>query len=161
MEEQAKTPSVLPASAPRTEASRKVVIRYADGRLLRGFLAMEDDTKLRDSTLDSFTVESSDGKLDEVRISEIKAIFFVKRFEGNPDYSEFKVFTSRPCGKGVWVRVRFRDGEVIEGVAPNRFETYSQPVFYMIPPDPASNNQSILVSKRFLSEMQVLGLASD
>ena len=31
----------------------------------------------------------------------------------------------------------------------------------MKPPDPASNNQAVLVSKHFLKEMQVLGLASD
>ena len=97
----------------------------------------------------------------EVQTSEIKALFFVKRFEGNRDYSEFTVFSNRPSGRGVWVRVKFRDGEVMEGVAPNRLDTYLGAAFSMTPPDPASNNVAVWVSKRSLEEMQVLGLASD
>ncbi len=161
MEKQVNIPSAIPAAVSRTEVSRRVVVRYTDGRLLRGFLAMGDLAKLQENVSDLFRIEGPDGNPVEVRASELKAIFFVKSFEGNPDYSEFKVFSTRPCGKGVWVRVHFADGEVIEGVAPNCFDTYSKPVFYVTPPDPGSNNQAILVSKRSLKEMQVLGLASD
>ncbi len=161
MEKQVNIPSAVPGAVSRAEVSRRVVVRYSDGQLLRGFLATSDEAKLRENVSDLFTVENTGGKPVEVRASELKAIFFVKSFEGNPDYSEFKVFSTRPCGKGVWVRVHFNDGEVIEGVAPNSFDTYSKPVFYMAPPDPGSNNQAILVSKSSLKEMQVLGLASD
>ncbi len=161
MEQQANAASKIPQPMTRGGIGRKVVIRYANGQLRRGFLTKGDEVTLQTNLLDSIVVESSEGKLVEVRASEIKAIFFVKSFEGSPDYSEFKVFSTRPNGKGVWIRVHFEDGEVIEGVAPNCIDTYSKAVFYMTPPDPASNNQAVLVSKRFLKEMQVLGLASD
>jgi hypothetical protein len=88
-------------------------------------------------------------------------VFFVKKFEGTPDYSEFKVFTAQPNGRGVWIRVHFQDGEIMEGVAANKLDTYLKPVFAMTPPDPASNNQTVLVSKPSLVEMQILGLAAD
>jgi uncharacterized protein DUF6982 len=161
--------AVVPkASSSQTKGSiasadprQRVVVRYADGRVLRGFVVGGKETRLLDTLPDSLAVKDSNGKSVKVGASDIKAIFFVKSFEGNPDYTEFKVFSSRPSGKGVWVRVHFKDGEIIEGVAPNCFETYSKAVFYITPPDPGSNNQGVLVSKHYLKEMQVLGLASE
>ena len=148
-------------SVPGADSRQRVVVRYADGRVLRGFVAGRKETALSDTLPESLKVKDSNGKSVKVGASEIKAIFFVKSFEGNPDYTEFKVFSSRPTGKGVWMRIHFKDGEVIEGVAPNCVETYSKPVFYIMPPDPGSNNQRVLVSKHYLKEMQVLGLASE
>ncbi len=138
-----------------------MVVRYTDGRVLRGFAAGQKEARLQDTLPDSLALKDANGKPVKVRTTDIKAIFFVKSFEGNPDFTEFKVFSGRPTGKGVWLRVHFKDGEVIEGVAPNCVGTYSKPVFYIMPPDPGSNNQRVLVSKYYLKEMQVLGLASE
>src|SRR5712692_4911614 len=148
-------------SVASADSRQRVVVRYADGRGLRGFVAGRKEKALQDTLPESLKVKDSNGKSVKVGASDIKAIFLVKSFEGNPDYTEFKVFSSRPIGKGVWVRVHFKDGEVIEGVASNCFDTYSKAVFYITPPDPGSNNQGVLVSKHYLKEMQVLGLASE
>ncbi len=143
------------------QLSRKVIIRYVDGSLVRGFLGPEDEATLQKNETVPFVIQDVSGHSQEVRPSRIKAVFFVKTFEGSPDYSEFKVFTNPPTGKGVWVRIRFGDGEVMEGVASNSLATYFHLVFSMKPPDPGSNNQTVIVSKRCLKEMQVLGLAAD
>lgn len=160
-----QTDTQLGASVSQVDSGlatrRKVIIRYVDGSLVRGYLAPEDEAALQENAMEPFLVQTVRDSPQEVRPSEIKAIFFVKSFEGSPNYSEFKVFTNRPNGRGVWVRVHFQDGEVMEGVTPNSLSTYFNPVFYLTPPDPASNNQTVLVSKKSLSEMQVLGLAAD
>ncbi len=161
MERESKARSEVVSPVVGAEVRQNVVIRYANGRLARGFVSREVEIDLKQSVSEVFNVEGLDGKPVEVRAGEIKAVFFVRSFEGNPNYQEFKVFGFRPTGKGVWVRVQFKDGETLEGVAPNCFETYSKPVFYMTPPDPSSNNRAVLVSKRSLKEMQVLGIASD
>jgi hypothetical protein len=142
-------------------AHRRIIVRYIDGSLLRCYLSPEGEAALQMRLIDPFVVQTAGGQFQEVNPSQIKAIFFVKSFEGSPNYSEFKVFTNRPNGRGVWMRVHFRDGEVMEGVAPNSLDTYFNPVFYLTPPDPASNNQTVLVSKASLQDMQVLGLAAD
>jgi hypothetical protein len=161
MSEQGTTVAETSRSSWEADVSRRVVVRYAEGRSLRGYLCGGDDATawMRDSN--TLTVKTVAGSYVEVQPSEIKAVFFVRSFDGVPDYSEFKVFAARPNGKGVWVRLHFLDGEILEGVAPNCLSTYSLPVLYITPPDPASNNEAVLVSKRFLKEMQVLGLASD
>ena len=146
-------------SAP--EDQRRVVVRYIDGSTLRGFITLADVEKLNKNAWESVHVRKTDGEMELVHMEGIKAIFFVKTFEGSRHYSEFKVFTNQPNGKGVWVRVQFHDGEIMEGVASNSLATYSHVVFSLTPPDPQSNNQSVLVSKLGLREMQILGLATD
>jgi len=161
IKKQAKAGLGTTTSQLEPDTRRKVIIRYMDGVLLRGYFNAEDESALQRNEAESFAVQTADGDRAEVHPADIKAIFFVKSFEGAPDYSEFKVFTFQPNGKGVWIRVHFRDGEIMEGVAPNRIDTYVKPVFFMTPPDPASNNQTVLVWKQSLVEMQILGLAAD
>lgn len=163
MEKQTETHHRTSPSQDDSESAtrRKVVVRCDDGSSLRGYLSPEDEAALQKNGMEPFVVQVLGGHSQEIKPTQIKAIFFVKTFEGSPNYSEFKVFTNRPNGRGVWVRAHFRDGEIMEGVAPNSLATYFNPVFSMTPPDPASNNQAVLVSKRFLAEMHVLGLASD
>jgi len=146
---------------PYPETLRKVVIRYSNGRVLRAYLSAEEESLLQQNDPPMFAAQTPEGGRVEVNSPDIKAIFFVKSFEGTADYSEFKVFSAQPNGKGVWVRIHFQDGEIMEGIAPNRIDTYAKPVFLMTPPDPASNNQTVLVSKRSLREMQILGIAAD
>lgn len=144
-----------------SDDSRRVIIRYADGTTLRGYLTAEEALEMDSQLSDKFSIRNVAGKVEDVEVSGLKAIFFVKSFEGSQDYSEFKVFTQQPSGKGVWVRVHFHDGEVMEGIAPNSLGTFASKAFSLTPPDPRSNNESVIVSKKCLKEMQILGLASD
>lgn len=141
--------------------TRRVVIRYANGSVVRGYLSEEDIRDLDANPLDPLAILSAAGTQETVDVSGLKAIFFVKTFEGSQNYSEFKVFTQQPSGKGVWVRVTFQDGEVMEGIAPNALGTFAGSIFSLTPPDPQSNNETVIVSKRCLENMQILGLASD
>lgn len=143
------------------EEQQRVIVRYADGSMLRGYIPAEDAIPPQTDVSGALAVRRTDGEQEYVEIGKIKAIFFVKSFEGSRRYSEFKVFTHQPNGRGVWVRVQFDDGEVMEGIAPNSLETYTRPVFSLTPPDPRSNNERVLVSKQCIKQMQILGLASD
>ncbi len=143
------------------EDQQRVIVRYADGSMLRGYVPPEDAVPFRTDGSHALAVRRLDGELEHIEMGRIKAVFFVKTFEGSRRYSEFKVFTHQPNGKGVWVRVHFNDGEIMEGIAPNSLDTYMKPVFSLTPPDPKSNNERVLVSKQCLRQMQILGLASD
>lgn len=146
-------------SAP--DDTQRVIVRYADGTTLRGYFSTDEAHGLKNNLSDRVSVRNVTGKVENIEVSDLKAIFFVKTFEGAQDYSEFKVFTHQPSGKGVWVRVHFHDGEVMEGIAPNSLGTFAGKVFSLTPPDPQSNNENVIVSKKCLKGMQILGLASD
>src|SRR5271169_6287837 len=87
----------------------KSVVRLNDGSLLRGYL--------KDFSPDSETVFLRDAETDEVhtlRTGDMKAVFFVKSFEGDIDYKDRKSYGNRkPTGNRVFVK--FKDGERLVG----------------------------------------------
>lgn len=85
--------------------------------------------------------ENETGEMHQINVPELKAVYFVKSFEGNAKYEE-KSDVER-VGFGRKIEVRFRDGETqygyTQGYAPNR------PGFFVSPCDPKSNNERMFV----------------
>ncbi len=97
------------------------------------------------------------GELLFVPYAEIKAVCIVRDFAA-PDPNERRLFTSRPKQPGLWVRLRFRDNDQMEGLLSNNLIMQEQCGFSITPPDPASNNQRIFVPRAALAELQVLAV---
>ena len=118
----------------------KIVVHYQDGRVIKGitrdFLPSKDIFHL---TLE----DAPDSKPLEVRILELKAVFFVKDFKGDPQYTDRKEFDPERSFSGRKIRVVFKDGETVvgttQGYGPNRSG------FFVVPADPRSNNERIFV----------------
>jgi hypothetical protein len=79
----------------------------------------------------------------EVRIKELKGVFFVKDFAGNPKHVETKQFDPSRPPAGRRIRVVFKDGEVFvgttQGYQPDR------PGFFVVPADPGANTERCYV----------------
>ncbi len=88
---------------------------------------------------------------------DIKSIAFVRDFEhsGGPERA---VFQTRPKMEGLWVRLHFRDGDVLEGVMPNNLLQAEPYGFSVAPPDSFSNQQRVFVPKSSLRSVEVLGV---
>jgi len=69
-----------------------------------------------------------------------------------------KTFTTRPRAEGLWVRLRFRDNEIMEGLMANDLNQASPAGYLVAPPDTRSNTQRIFVPRAALSEMKVLAV---
>jgi hypothetical protein len=54
--------------------------------------------------------------------------------------------------------MRFRDGDLMEGVLPNNLLQIEAHGFTLMPPNPTANNQRMFVPKAALCEMTVLGV---
>jgi len=119
---------------------RKVVLRYADGRVLKGTTL---DFAPAKSSFHLFPVGNAPGGTGiEVRIGELKAVFFVRDFAGKPEYKERKEFADRrPLGRKV--EVTFADGETLVGYTVSYDP--QRPGFVLFPADPDSNNLSAFV----------------
>jgi hypothetical protein len=118
----------------------KIVLHYLDGRVLKGFTADFSPTK------EIFHLTPNDSpnvKTLEVRLGELKAVFFVKDPRGNPEHEESKEFDSSKPLAGRKITVTFNDGETLvgttQGYQPNR------PGFFLVPADPKSNNERCFV----------------
>jgi hypothetical protein len=96
-------------------------------------------------------------KIEKIQLDGVKAIFFVKSFEGKW-HDDLRFHDHLPAPECLWVRVTFGDGEVIEGLIRNDANHVVHPGFYMSPIDPEGNNWLIYVLKDKLKDFQILGL---
>ena len=94
---------------------------------------------------------------EEIPLEGVKAIFFVKSFEGKW-HDDLRFHDHLPAPDCLWVRVTFQDGEVIEGLIANDQNFVIRSGFYMAPIDPEGNNWLIYVLKNKLKDFQILGL---
>lgn len=116
----------------------KIVVHFTDGGLIKGF----SNDFFPNKEQFHLTDHSSDEIID-IDVSDLKAIFFVKDFEGKSDYQERKGFLDDQNIQGRKVRVIFQDGEAIVGSVLG-YDPKRQG-FFIIPADPESNNSRIFV----------------
>ena len=86
-----------------------------------------------------------------VRIDELKALFFVKDFAGNPAHKDAPGPFQLP---GKHIEVTFSDGEKLFGSS----VTYNPKNlgFFMQPADPAGNNERIFIVNSNAKQAKVL-----
>ena len=113
----------------------KVVVRYKDGKVLKGvtqnFFPNKDRFHL-------FLAEKPSDPPKEIFIRDLKAVFVVRDFGGNPDYKERKEFSGGEKVFGTKIEVAFQDGEVLVGSTLG-YDLKRQG-FFIFPADPQSNN---------------------
>ncbi|MGH9564640.1 MAG: DUF6982 domain-containing protein [Candidatus Angelobacter sp.] len=97
------------------------------------------------------------GKVVLIDLSEVKSVDFVRDFTDS-SASGRKTFTSRPRTEGLWVRLRFTDNDVIEGMMPNDLIQVAPEGYLITPPDTRGNIQKIFVPRSALEEMNVLAV---
>ena len=123
-----------------------VVLHFSDGKVRKGttedFFPNKPTFHFRDN---------ESGMTQVIQLQTLKAIFFVKSFEGKPDYDE-RDDVERGAGFGRRIRVSYNDGEVQEGYT----QGYSpgRPGFFVFPLDPESNNDRIFVVSEATSKIE-------
>lgn len=114
----------------------KVVVHFLSGEIIKG----ETNDFFPNKDFFHLTCQGSGG-VKEIDLFELKAIYFVKSFEGNPDYDERH--DEERVGFGKKIKVQFKDSETIvgytQGFSPNR------PGFFLFPADAKSNNERVFI----------------
>ena len=128
----------------------KVVVRARDGSIHNGFASDEY------IATDLIKVLSNKGDEQEFSMDDVKAIFFVKEFEGNSKHEELKFLNNHTRKKWVWVRVTFFDGEALEGRVENTKTLLSSPGFYLWPSDEDTNNDLVYIVTDALQDFEIL-----
>ena len=126
--------------------TNKVVVRFKDGTLIKGNTNDFFPNKTR------FHINRPDGKIEEIELEDLKAVFFVKDFLGNKDYQ--KKYEDTIPGAGRKILVEFTDAESIFGYAlgysPDRLG------FFITPADLSGNNFRIFVVKSATKSVEFL-----
>lgn len=130
----------------------QVVAHYTDGRLLKGITNDFLPTK------DIFHVSPADAtpgsKPIEVKLSDLKAVFFVKDLSGHAQHHDINELKPNQPVVGRKIQVRFKDGEEMlgttQGYQPNRTG------FFVNPVDAESNNERCFVISSATADVKLL-----
>lgn len=135
-----------------TSTHKKVAVFRLDGTCEPGYLnpAILD----ADAPIDLLT---PGGEHRSIALEDLKAVCFVREFTG-PFEPERKAFLSRPKLDGLWVRLRFRDDDEMEGVVPNDLLSLLGSGVQLTPPDLRGNVVRMFIPRSALVEMTVLGV---
>jgi Family of unknown function (DUF6982) len=118
----------------------RVVVRFGNGRRLKG---TTQDFKPLSPRFHLIPAEG--GELVEVRLDELKAVFFVRDLAGTPSRPKLRGFVEAPAetAQGKKVAVRFADGELLCGYT----LAYSseRKGFFLFPADREGNNERVYV----------------
>ncbi len=130
---------------------KKVIVRKMDRDSVNGYVSPSN-----------FIVEgklemlNTAGNVVMIDLKDIKGVYFVRE-HGELDSSTRKTFTTRPRMEGLWVRLHFRDNDVLEGIMPNDL-VHAAEGYLISPPDVRSNTQRIFVPRSALSGLIVLAV---
>jgi hypothetical protein len=139
----------------------KVVARFRDGRMVKGHVirfSIESDTIILKN--------EQTGDEHPVAIEELKAIFFVRSFQGIREHVEKKAFGIRKlAGRRVFVKFHDKESLVgcVEGAVPwdKGFSLAKlgekAKGFFLIPVDGNSNNIKIFVVGSAIQDIQIMG----
>jgi hypothetical protein len=131
---------------------KKVVVLLLDRETLKGYL----DTKTLGHS-DAVDVLTPDGEHHSVPVKDIKSVYFVRAFSDSFE-PERKTFLSRPKIDGLWVRLRFRDEDLMEGIVANDLIELLDGGVRLTPPDLHGNVLHMFVPRTALAEVKVLGV---
>jgi hypothetical protein len=127
-------------------------VRFLDRNVLRGYL---NPSKIGDAeTLELLTPE---GEQRSFAVKDVRSIYFVREFADDFE-PERKAFLSRPKLDGLWVLLKFRDEDTIEGVVPNDLLSLLDRGVQITPPDLHGTTLRIFIPRTALTEMTVLGV---
>lgn len=135
-----------------SSTNKKVSVARFDKAPVEGFWQPTDGAE--ESTIQILT---ADGTVQNLPLEDVRLISFVRDFPVGESWRNHRTFPNRPKASGLWLRLRFRDGESIEGLMPNDLLQVNGG-FTIIPPDPTFQNQRIYVPRRALETVQVLGV---
>jgi len=131
---------------------KKVVVRKMDRDSINGFVSPANF--VHEGKLDLL---NTSGNVVTIELRDIKGVYFVREF-GDSDAASRKTFTSRPRTEGLWVRLKFKDNEVLEAMMPNDLTQSIPEGFLVNPPDVRSNTQRIFVPRTALESLTVLAV---
>lgn len=128
----------------------RVVVRFSNGQTLKGTTRDFGPANAR-----FHLIPAAGGAPVEVRMQELKAVFFVRDLRGNPSRAKLKGFVGAPAGtsQGRKIAVRFSDDELLCGYT----LTWSaeRKGFFVSPADSGGNSMRVYVVTAAAAEVKV------
>lgn len=89
---------------------------------------------------------------------QVRAVYFVREFDKDPERDQRKEFISRPKLGGLWIRLRFLDGGELEGVIPNDLRVLGASGVTLTPPNSRGLAWRVFVPQAAVDTCVVMGV---
>lgn len=139
----------------------KVVLRFLDGAILKGHIR-DFSEKSEELVLQ----EPDSDRVSRFKVDIMKAIFFVKSFEGDRQYNEKKSYGLRkPHGHRTFIKfiddedmIGFMEGDLPwdKGFFLNRHTVDGLKGFFLLPADESSNNIKVFIFVHAVKDITVV-----
>ena len=154
---------------------KKVIVRRFTGDLLPGYLSASHFLESADGDRggprnEVWTLHLLDlsGRVVPVRLDEVKMVCYVRDFNlsdtKDPERLTRRTYLARPRGEGLWVRVTFRSGDQLEGLAPTDLALADDLIadrgVQLIPPDTRANTQRVYIPRSSIAELHLLAVVT-
>ena len=144
-----------------SNSPKKVLVRRFTADVLPGYLPQA--AFAGNSTIDLLDLL---GRIISLPINDIKTICYVRDFNladpVNPERLTRRAFLARPRSEGLWLRLTFRSGDLLEGLAPTDRSLLDALAeddgLFLAPPDTRSNTQRVYVPRTAIAELQILAV---
>jgi hypothetical protein len=133
-----ESPAPAPAAAAARVGWQRVVARFRNGKVVRGYTNDFHPSKPHLH----LTPEDKTGDAMFVVVAQLKAVFFVRDFAGDPSRVDSTKFDTANHGRKV--EVTFEDGEVLRGTTLGYRKDGTG--FFVQPADAGSNNMRVFVA---------------
>jgi hypothetical protein len=152
-----------------SSAHKKVIVRRFTGETLPGYLPLTAFVRSRttqNATQTFIDLLDLEGRVIPLAITDIKHICYVRDFNltdtANPEHLTRRTFLARPRTEGLWLRMTFRSGDLLEGLAPTDIGLLDDLIhdtgLQVTPPDTRSNTQRIYVPRTSLTSLQLIAV---
>lgn len=136
---------------------KKVVIRKLSRDWMTGYVSTEQ--LVRKGHVELLGL---DGKVTAVAVQDMKWLCYVRDFNsgepGNPERLVRKTFSARPRTEGLWLRLRLKDNDTVEGLAANDLTLLEGDGILLTPPDTRSNTQRLFIPRTSIAEAEVVAV---
>ena len=144
-----------------SSAHKKVIVRRLTEETIPGYLPLSGF--IRNHALDLLDLS---GRVISLSINDVKHVCYVRDFNLqdniNPERLNRRNFLAKPRTEGLWLRMTFRNGDLLEGLAPLDIAVIDDVLqdegLHVSPPDIRSNTQRVYVPRVALKELQLLAV---
>ena len=151
-----------------SNSRKKVLIRRFAGDTVPGYLPLSAFVRGLDSARVIDLLDLS-GRILELSLNDVKTISYVRDFNlgdlVDPERLTRRAFLARPRNEGVWLRITFRSGDLLEGLAASDISFVDSLLadsgLHITPPDVRSNTQRIFVPRSAISELQLVAIITN
>lgn len=133
-------------------STKKAMVYRFEREPLAGFVDSANPFQL-----EGIQLLNREGVIQNLPLLQIKSLCFVREWLDGLAWSRSQ-YTVRPRQQGLWVRVQFRDGDILEATMPNSIAALNPVALSIFPPDAASGVQRVLIPRVALESFEVLGV---